>query len=1485
MIFKKNMVKRSLPRKIGNGIIAFFVSIFILLFLFFAFSQTSTFREILRKKVVEIANDAINGKISIGKLEGTLITHLVLRNVSLENNSDTMLVAKKIELALNPFYILVKKIKVTKLTISDAKISLLEIEPDFWNYTNLVKPDTTEEDTSKSVFPLLVDISDFSLENISFKYKRNQYLNNYTKYETINYDDLEFENLNLQVDILADFKKNDYEIDISKLSFSPNLTNFKLNDFNGKISINQKFAHIDDLTIITEKSSLNLSASLDNLNIFEDVELSNFRNYPIKFKLIGEPFNADDLNSFLGALNFMRGEALIDFEGDGVWGDFNFASTLQLDKTTLNLDGNVTNLDNPSELYIKAKFVNSKLTYSEIDNFLVGLDLPKYPKLEASGININFEGEPLKFNLDGKFSVGRGSVKFDSFMDITKKLIEYDYKVKTQNLNLASVLEIETRLNAEAVVKGRGFDPSESSSKVTFSMQNSVIEGHNIDTANVILNVENKLVDVHFYSQIDSMQNELNGNLNLENDEKPRYSLIGSFKNLDLFDFTQNSELISSLNFNFDITGHSLDLDKTEGEFNIVFNNSTIGSNELDNADFKINLSKVDSTRIISFKSPFLDFNISGNFLIDETVNLLLYQTEKIGYAIKQKLNEMNPVNISADTSNTLAMLLSEKSIAQKNIYLDYDFNFKDFKLIAALLNRDQFEVSGSGYGYLENNAENFTLSTTINLDWLFLYKGKDVFYISGVETGFDIGANNNNYKFDNIFGSFSLKTEEMVSNFNINNIRADLIFNQSKGFLNLEANLDDKFDVGTEGIFTFTDTSEILSISNIFFTYNDYLWQNKDTIYIANSNSLFDIKNFNLYNNKSKLSINGSILNKNIPNIKIDVTDLDGVQLTNQFLETDVSLTKFDINATASIKGTLNNPIYDTDFSVEDIQIKNNYLGSLYGKIDFVDNNIVTKIELLDTLKNSDNKILTLVGNIPMRTISGNSTNNSSTDNMNLKFRANGFNLASFGNAIPTIINPSGIVNSDISIIGSWDNLNFSGYFNANNFKFTSALSNLDYLSTVNLVFNDKNILLQNSFIKNDGKTNYPGQMIVSGKILMEGFGINTADISLDGNIALLSPSTREVMPNFFGDFQIKSDKPWHLKYSNKKSSFVGDIVLEEVNLNFIPTESSYSVTNSDFKYIFITDSTSSDLQRLKRSKMLSALSLKSESGETDTLLSNFDYNIKLKSPNISKLSVILSKALNQKLLADITGELQLKNINNQFSSQGQFDILSSSMFTFYKTFSAEGNIKFTSDLTNPIVSLTSTYISEYINPRDESAEPIKTAVKIKIDDSAQSIIENMASGKKPLEMRIYSGEQNIEYDVPNPQYSNLDAMYFIIFGSFSSDTENANIAKSAGYSMLGSAFTSVLNARFGNIFNNVNINQTGKSTRFNVSGSIQQFRYTLGSTVEELSDWTQANAKLEYLFNPQLIMRVERKNPVISSSYNTQKTYEFGVMYRFAF
>ena len=127
---------------------------------------------------------------------------------------------------------------------------------------------------------------------------------------------------------------------------------------------------------------------------------------------------------------------------------------------------------------------------------------------------------------------------------------------------------------------------------------------------------------------------------------------------------------------------------------------------------------------------------------------------------------------------------------------------------------------------------------------------------------------------------------------------------------------------------------------------------------------------------------------------------------------------------------------------------------------------------------------------------------------------------------------------------------------------------------------------------------------------------------------------------------------------------------------------------------------------------------------------------------------------------------------------------------------------------------------------------------------------------------------------------------MYFIAFGAFSSDVNNADIANNAAMSLLGSTLTTMLNANFGDLVNNVNFNQSGNQTRFNISGRVQKVRYTVGGTQEVFSDISQANAKVEYLCSPQFIMRAERKDPIISSSSgNNDKISELGVKYRFAF
>jgi hypothetical protein len=75
----------------------------------FGFTQTSTFREILREKVIEIANDELNGKVNIQKIDGTIFTSLILRNTTITMDKDTILEAEFIGLKTSPLQLLLKQ--------------------------------------------------------------------------------------------------------------------------------------------------------------------------------------------------------------------------------------------------------------------------------------------------------------------------------------------------------------------------------------------------------------------------------------------------------------------------------------------------------------------------------------------------------------------------------------------------------------------------------------------------------------------------------------------------------------------------------------------------------------------------------------------------------------------------------------------------------------------------------------------------------------------------------------------------------------------------------------------------------------------------------------------------------------------------------------------------------------------------------------------------------------------------------------------------------------------------------------------------------------------------------------------------------------------------------------------------------------------------------------------------------------------------------
>ena len=188
MLFRKDpKIKRSLFRKIVNGFIYFGIGIIAALLMLFAFSQTSTFRDWLREKVVTTVNGSINGELSIESIDGTVFTALILNNTVLVQGRDTLLYAEKIELRTSPLKILFKTIYFRKIELTNANIYFLKDEAGEFNISKLTKPSEEEEieDSVSSEFTFKIQVADFSLNNVDFNLQSYKNKNSTEVYDTL----------------------------------------------------------------------------------------------------------------------------------------------------------------------------------------------------------------------------------------------------------------------------------------------------------------------------------------------------------------------------------------------------------------------------------------------------------------------------------------------------------------------------------------------------------------------------------------------------------------------------------------------------------------------------------------------------------------------------------------------------------------------------------------------------------------------------------------------------------------------------------------------------------------------------------------------------------------------------------------------------------------------------------------------------------------------------------------------------------------------------------------------------------------------------------------------------------------------------------------------------------------------------------------------------------------------------------------------------
>ncbi|MFC2134033.1 hypothetical protein ACFLTH_05395 [Bacteroidota bacterium] len=1494
---KKKKVKAPLYRKIVDIFIAFLTGIIILFLIFLGFSQTHTFREMVREEIISTVNTSTNGILNIEKIDGTIITSVFLRNTSLVQGQDTLFFAEKIEIKSSPLQLLLRKIYFRKIALENVKVRLMENENGIWNISALEKQESPENSTNedksnnKNEFYFAVQVNELSLKNVHFIAQTFEKAQSDSSYKNMNTDDLRIKNLNLEAAFLADIKNDRVNLLIDHLSMNPNFDRFNLQKLSGKFEITKDYSEISDLEIRTYNSSITLNARLEDFNLFGDLDLKNFQNYPMSVELEAAPFNFDDLSSFLSATELLKGAPEVYLEANGKFGDFQIKQlSVEYLNTYFNATGQMKKLHRPENLYIIADIENSNALYENVNRLLPSLELPIFENLNATNLTAHYEGEPTKYSATVQGDVEDGSVSAYCYMDLQTDPMEYDAWFETTNANLFPIIGVESQVNSSGKIKGVGVNPLDLDTRFEFAAFNSTLNGYNIDSLFVQSSADSKIITLNSNAIINDSYSVVNGKIDFNDPEFPKYDITGNTNYLDLNNFFDDQNLSSNLNFEFDFQGMHFDPDTLTGKFTIDMRNSVIEDKPIDVIHMGIAFSGEPGNRNIIFESDIADLNISGRFPIYTTIDLLTYEAEIIPDIITDKVAGLNPLYAFEDNDIAITDDLLLPDIINSDIVMNFDFELKDTELISTFFNLQQLEFLGNGSGEVKNDSDNFSVSTHLDLDYILTSDEESTFYVSDFIADFNLSRDNQSLSFDNLFGTISVSGEKLYSGIEINNIFADLIFNQKKLFINGYAEAEGIFKSEIDGYLVMSTDEQEIFLNDVLFDYKGVEWKNESPINILFNPDYLTIKNFVVKHEEAELNIEGRIVNRGQQDMSLSVNNLPGHILTNYLLDTESPLFKADVNLDSKIRGTLLNPVIDVQLNADSVYYGLDNIGQLLCDFEYEDKLLSTEIIFLDSTKNSEHPNLSITGAFPINLSFEQIENRLPEDeDVALKLKSENFDLSSLGDLLPWMTNQKGSLSAGIDFTGKYSELNRSGYITISDASFTALENNMNYLFDLSIRFFQNQLIVDNIILANVPSAKYPGQLFGRGIITFAGFAIDNIDMTLNGDIALFGQNSSRVSPSLYGDLFVATDGNLVFSYQNKKPFVHGSILLNETDLTYIAQATASNYSNNNFVYNIIIDSTKIERKELEFQKALAAF----RTGRRDesTFYRNFDAEIDIKIFKDAKLEFILSKAANQKLIVEARGDLLFENKNGISSVQGEITLLPGSKLEFIKTFEADGLIRFETDITNPYLDIIATYTAGY-ETNIETGATKDVAVKIKLQGPLSELGKNLANN--PDNIAVYLGSRNIENNIPDKRYDTSDAFSFIFVGKFKEDlttTDRNQVASqtaalnNTAASFLGSVLTSYVNSAVGDVINNIQLSQSGEFTKFSVSGKFENLRYKFGGTTQVFQDINKANIKFEYLFNPNFLLRLERKDPLVQAFGSYEKISELGLKYRFEF
>ncbi|HSD64412.1 MAG TPA: hypothetical protein VLB50_11455, partial [Ignavibacteriaceae bacterium] len=669
-------------------------------------------------------------------------------------------------------------------------------------------------------------------------------------------------------------------------------------------------------------------------------------------------------------------------------------------------------------------------------------------------------------------------------------------------------------------------------------------------------------------------------------------------------------------------------------------------------------------------------------------------------------------------------------------------------------------------------------------------------------------------------------------------------------------------------------NTGVDLSFDTLSVKYNKFDIANHTPINIFYTPDRIEFKDFELFHKQGSIKIAGILQRKGAQNLTVSMNGITGKELSEDLLgiRPENAIQSY-LNIEVGVKGSFDAPEMNIKLNADSVTYKNKNFGSLLANLDYKDKILNNDIRFIDSLRGYQNPKLKIEGKVPVDMAFIGVENRLIKDApLDISVDADSFKLGALGNIIPDINRISGDLNAKLHIIGSFNDFQPEGKLELNSVAFIFAKNNLEYNAGLKLTITPGQLKLDSLLIQNAPGTKNGGQMTGSGVAGLRNLSIVSSNFNFSGDLKVLSEASKSASPSVYGDLVIATHGNMNFKLDTSGVFLQLPIDVKIAKLTFPQTSSSYQNNSNNFIYVN-PDDTAKNPPAEQELQRLVDLSHKhnNEVQNSTSGPSSFDYVIDVHLEKEAQITFVLSKELNQDLVAVLKGDFHYERRNGTTIASGELSLLNGSTLEFLKTFEADGTIRFENQLDNPYLDITATYIDYYYPASDSSSKnEVQVAVKMKVKGFLKELGKNLVQEQNNI--AVYYGAKNIENNVPDPTKSASDAVFFILTGNFTegASQQDRNAAASTAASLAGSVLGGFLNKQFGDVIKRVELRQVGTTTRFNLVGKAGDIMYSVGGTTNVFQDLSQANVKLEYPITNNLLIRLERKQSVTDINTN---------------